>query len=671
MHEKELVQATFDELTDIYGEDRVVVEPTIEGKVTFRPDIAVLDEAMQDFYLIVECSALISQHREREDLKQVRRLMEAIGAPYGALVSGSLHYVFELVDREGEKVERELASYPDGDSQQRRALESAEEIRFKFYRLAENFRSIASFDLVNALYRALFRKLAAERHDYMLDIDTLSQQDLEEIDELIQDEYPPYKPQVGPEEVEFQRQVLNTFHGIDLGKTSRDLAHVFVELADQEKSGFQSTPLWVTESLVDLAEVGESDQVLDPAAGFGNVAREANIRGSDSYAVEINVDAANCGLFLNELFDTDVSYALGDFFELNQEEDFPDDFPQNFDYGFIDPPFNLRYERSDGTVVQSGDEKFVLDTLERVKPGGVATVILPAGKLFKKRASDFREKIRSEYSIRSIVELNSPIYDRTRVPTVILQIVNELPSESEEVPYVVIDGEDDPERKLPEAVDDIRLGKTDTLPMSRLKGRSFLPSEITQLDKTGQKLRREYSEVREIQSVADEIRGGTKKPDEVFESSGPDRLPYVNISDVQNNAFSEYLEVTGNTVVADKTDVLLSVTGAKIHVHHPSKEIAPSSMWAVIRFSTEEEALVYAHFLDTELAQQQLESMQGGATIQHIPIRRLRETLVPDFSDSEIEEKAEAVRKRLDRLAELEEQQEELEDDLEDLFGGE
>jgi hypothetical protein len=204
-----------------------------------------------------------------------------------------------------------------------------------------------------------------------------------------------------------------------------------------------------------------------------------------------------------------------------------------------------------------------------------------------------------------------------------------------------------------------------------LKGRSFLPSEITQLDKTGQELREKYPEVREIQSVANEIRGGTKKPDEIFESPGADRLPYVNISDVQNDEFSEYLEVTSDPVVADETDVLLSVTGAKIHVHHPSEEIAPSSMWAVIRFSTEEEALVYAHFLDTDLARRQLESMQGGSTIQHIPIRRLREMLVPDFSEQEIEEKAEAVRERLNRLAELEERQAELEDDLEDLFGGE
>jgi restriction endonuclease S subunit len=62
--------------------------------------------------------------------------------------------------------------------------------------------------------------------------------------------------------------------------------------------------------------------------------------------------------------------------------------------------------------------------------------------------------------------------------------------------------------------------------------------------------------------------------------------------------------------------------------------------------------------------------MQGGATIQHIPIRRLRELLVPEFSEAEIQDKAESVRKRLDKIADLEQEQEQLQDDLEGLFGG-
>lgn len=669
MHEEELVQRAYDRLTDIYGENRVVVEPFIEGQLSFRPDLAVLDEELDEFFVVVECSTVISGHREREDLKELRRLMNHSGAPYGALVSESFEYVFKLVSGEdGEQVEREIAEFPSGDSQERRALESVEEIRMKFWRLADYFREKIGTDIESRLYPSLFRKLIAERHNYDMDIDTLSEEDLTEIDELIEEKYPPFKSQARSHDVEFQRQVLNTFHGIDLDKTPTKLATAFVELVDQEKSKSQTTPIWLSKAFLDLSETGEGDVVLDPAAGYGNILREASFRGADAYGVEINIDAVNSAIFLNELFDSNISYTMGDYLKLSQIDH---NLPAEFDQVFIDPPFNLHYEKPDGTPARNGDEKFVLNSLERLKPGGRLIVILPADKLYKRRSSDFRETLRSEYTIESLIEINTPVYDHTGVSTVILQIANERSSPSDEVSYAIVDSDHDPEQKIPQIVDDIRLGKASTLDLRRLEGRSYLPSEIIQMDETSRELQQQYAEVREIQDVAEKIRGGNKKPDRVFEEDAENRLPYVNIRDIQQDQYSDFLNVDGNTVRADETDVLVSATGSKIHVHHPEQEIAPSSMWAVVRFRTEEEALVYAHFLDTVLARNQLESMQGGATIQHIPIRRLRELLVPVFSEKEIQEKAEAIRKHLEKIADLEQEQAQLQDDLEGVFGGE
>ncbi|QLK25539.1 N-6 DNA methylase [Natrinema zhouii] len=668
MRDQELVRDTVHELTEIYGEDRVVVEPFVEGKLSFRPDIAVLDEQLDEFYVVVECSTVISEHREREDLKELRRLMDHSGAPYGALVSESFEYVFKLVPgEEGEQVEREIAGFPRDNGQERRALESAEEVRMKFWRLADYFRGKMGRDIEIHLYHSLFRKLAAERHNYNLDIDTLSEKDLKELDQLIEEEYPPFKSQGRALDVEFQEQVLNTFYGIDLDKTPPKVAEAFVELEEQEKTRSQTTPIWLGEALLDLSEIGEGDLVLDPAAGYGNILRQASARGADAHGVEINIDAVNSAIFLNELFGSDVSYTAGDYLKLSQIDH---SLPAEFDQVFIDPPFNLHYEKPDGTPARNGDEKFVLDSLERLKPGGRLTVILPIGKLYKRRSSDFRETLRSEYRIESLIEVNAPVYDHTGVSTVILKIANEPSSPSDKISYGIVDSDDDPEQKIPEVVDDIRLGKADTLELSRLEGRSYLPSEIIQMDETSRKLQQRYAEVREIQDVAEEIRGGTKKPDQVFEEDSDHRLPYVNIRDIQQEKYSEFVDVSDNIVRADETDVLVSATGSKIHIHHPEEEIAPSSMWAVVRFRTEEEALVYAHFLDTELSRKQLESMQGGATIQHIPIRRLRELLVPEFSEAEIQDKAESIRKRLDKITDLEQEQEQLQDDLEGLFGG-
>lgn len=669
MRDQELVRNTVDTLTKIYSEDRVVLEPFVEGKLSFRPDIAVLDENLDEFYVVVECSTIISEHREREDLKELRRLMNHSGAPYGALVSESFEYVFELVPgEESKQVERELAGFPNDHGKSRRALESVEEIRMKFWRLADYFRGKGEWDIITGLYSGLFRKLVAERHGYNLDVDSLSEGDLEEVDQLIGEKYPPFTTQGRPLDVEFQKQVLNTFYGIDLDKTPSQLAEAFVELVEQERKIPQTTPIWLSKAFIALSETGEGDVVLDPAAGYGNILREASARGADAHGVEINVDAVNNGIFLNELFGTGVSYTLGDYLNLQTIDH---DLPTEFDQVFIDPPFNLHYEKPDGTPARNGDEKMVLDSLEQLKSGGHLTVILPIGKLFKRRSSNFREILRSEYNIKSLIEVNAPIYDHTGISTVILHIENELPSPSDEISYAVIDSDENPEQKIPEVVDNIRLGKAETIEMRRLEGRSYLPSEIIQLDKTGRELQQQYADVREIQEVAEEIRGGTKKPDQTFEETSENRLPYVNISDIQQDHYSEFLNVDENIVRADETDVLVSATGTKIHVHHPTEEIAPSSMWAVVRFRTEEEALVYAHFLDTELARNQLESMQGGATIQHIPIRRLRELLVPELSEEKIQEKAVAIRKRLDKISDLQQEQAQLQDDLEGLFGGE
>ena len=44
MRDQELVRKTVEDLTEIYGDDRVVIEPFVEDQLSFRPDIAVLDE---------------------------------------------------------------------------------------------------------------------------------------------------------------------------------------------------------------------------------------------------------------------------------------------------------------------------------------------------------------------------------------------------------------------------------------------------------------------------------------------------------------------------------------------------------------------------------------------------------------------------------------------------
>jgi restriction endonuclease S subunit len=86
-----------------------------------------------------------------------------------------------------------------------------------------------------------------------------------------------------------------------------------------------------------------------------------------------------------------------------------------------------------------------------------------------------------------------------------------------------------------------------------------------------------------------------------------------------------------------------------------------------LRLDSPEEALVYATFFESELGQEQLETMRTGSTIPYIPLRRLREVLIPRFSEEEVAEKADQIRSLREKAREFERQRAALEEDLEEI----
>lgn len=76
-------------LEDKYGASRVVREPALdESGLSIRPDLLVFkDKERTTPFLALEYSSLSTPHRRIEDIEQVRRYIEKIGAPFGAIVS--------------------------------------------------------------------------------------------------------------------------------------------------------------------------------------------------------------------------------------------------------------------------------------------------------------------------------------------------------------------------------------------------------------------------------------------------------------------------------------------------------------------------------------------------------------------------------------------------------
>lgn len=662
--DKDLRLRAREKLQEQYPEDRIVTEPEIPN-TSARPDFGVQNEQDHGYLLLIECSSMRTRHRRREDISSLKRMMTAGDVDYGALISDEIEYVFELIEFEGEVVEREIPAYPDGRGDEFDKVLSEQELEFRLFRALDLIRDVVSVDeYPHHLFHALFRKLVAEQEDIDYEIQSLSKGWISEVDDLIAEQYPPYDPTVAPTDVEVQKRILQSFEGVDIEQIQPRAARAFTQLIESSRSASQSmTPLRVADAIVDLAGPSDGDRVLDPAAGIGNLIREAAVQGAEASAIEIRQGTVNSALFLNAVHDTQINYRVADFLKLALQED--SSIPDGLDHVLIDPPFGLHYERPDGKRERNAEELFVLEALKRLRPGGVVTTVVLQGSLFKQQSQEFRERITDEYRLSNIIEINEPIFQHTAVPTAIIQVVNEPAQAGDEVQYQII-GDSDSDDELERAVQALRDGDAPTLQLSDLHEKSFLPSEVIGVEQVTERLHERYEHVVELGEYAKDIRTGVKRPETTSES-GPDNLPYLRPQDVSDAEPEEYMPRENAEVTAGPGDVLLSVKGHTSVVYAPKTEVVPASNWAVLRFDSMEEALVYATFFESELGQEQLETMRTGSTIPYIPLRRLREVLIPRFSDDEVAQKADRIRSLREKAREFERQRAALKADLDEI----
>ena len=670
-------------LLNHYEEKQIVLEPELQSS-SVRPDLAVRTQDATEYLLLVECSSMSTQHRRREDIKQLRRMMEIADVEYGLLFSDDFEYLFELTEFDNELVEREIPDYPESRATDFEDVLSEKELEFRLWRARDLLRDrVSERKYHQHLFHALFRKFVAQEKGLEYDIDNVDEDWITTVDDEITNEYPSYSPNVAPQDAEIQRRILRSFEGVDLGKIQPRTARAFTGIIESSRQSTESmTPLDVADALVELANPEQGDRILDPAAGIGNTIREAALRGTDASAVEINPNTVNIALFLNAVNEVDIDYFVADFLKegLADESDptladFGDDsqlespsLPVNQDHVLIDPPFGLRYERPDGGVERNAEELFVLKSLQCLRSEGTVTAVLPQGSLYKQKSEEFRNQIREDYRIKTIIEVNQPVFQHTALPTVIVQITNEPVPRNAELQYAIVEksAEDD---ELIQAVQKIRDGDAPSLQLSELDDGSYLPSEIVGANQVTQQLRDRFGEIVELEERANELRTGVKLENPVPESQ-EGTIPFLRPQDVSQGSVSQYHPYDEETITAGPEDVLLSVKGDTSVVYTPSAEVVPASNWAIIRFDSHDEALVYATFFESDLGQEQLSTIRTGATIPYIPLRRLKEVYVPLFTKNQIENKATHIRSLRETAREYERQRTAIEDQIEDIVGG-
>lgn len=665
--DKDLQTLAENRLHQHYPEERVVRQPDIP--ISVLPDFGVRTADNQGYLLLVKCSSMRTRHRRQEDLSLLKRMMEKGEADYGALISDEVEYIFELTEFDGEVVERELPEYPEGVEDEFDDVLSESEIQFRCWRALDRLRgSVPDREYHYHLFHGLFRKLVASKKEIAFTVDSIDEEWLTEIDTIIADEYPSYTPEAAPNDVEVQRQIFQSFEGVKVENIQPRAARAFTHLIESSREAPESmTPLRISDAIVDLAGPTDGDWVLDPAAGVGNMVREAELRGAEVSAVEIDPKIVNSALFLNAVHDADIDYIVLDFLDAAIQDS--SNLPEDLDHILMDPPFGLHYERPDGTTERNAEEMFISESLRRLRAGGVVTAVITQGSLYKQRSKEFREKITNEYRLATIIEINKPIFPHTAVPTAIIQIVNEPAHENSEVQYQVVEGSD-AEGDLDRAVQAIHNDDAPTIQFADLYGSSFIPSEVVGIERVTERLREQYENVEEIKECADEVRTGIRIS-EPNSDPGVDRYPLLRPKDVGAGKEEKFVSRDDASVTAGPSDVLLSVKGKNSVVHVPNTEIVPSSDWAIMRFNSPDDALVYATFLESELGQEQLEMIRSGAAIPYIPLRRLREVLLPVFSKTEITEKAEQIRSLRSEVQEYERQRDEIENAIKDVIGGE
>lgn len=665
-------------LDDKYGASRVVREPALgEGGLSIRPDILVFKDKERTIpFLALEYSSLSTPHRRTEDIEQVRRYIEKTGAPFGAIVSEDLLYIFRI-DQNDELIEVPVSEYPDiGDepSAGPQPIESHELFEFLIARIRDQLRSKQHQQVSEEFAQQLYRKYEADRKSVNVDIGDSFEKVIESLDASIQQRHDSYTPGEAPIDSPVLRTVFSVFSNYDLASTSLDIRRQIVDKTfmgdffDREGEKF-TTPPKVAERLVEVLDIDDGDSVLDPASGWGYTLRAANEYTEEVVGVELNPGVNNAALFFNDLLEKSGTYVTADFLEMACREGFstPDSsttlsafageeegtsqppIAAEFDRIVLDPPFGGRPSDEVLDYLDEGKgvklhEAFLSLALDRLADGGRLVAIVPTTGLVAVRSAWLREKIIQDYNLRGIIELSDaklfPYLD-SRFSLSIIVVDNHRGPTNEFMGIVCDEGGED---ELNQAVAQIKNDKGETIPVKGAS-ESLLPSELLGMEEAQQALHDRFDQVAPLEEVAAQIEGGARRSGEEiepYEDPNSD-IPYLKLG---ANLYEWTTHVDDDTPVANATDVLIGLKGTPGKIYHPGERVVASSNWAIIRFDSEAEATVYAAYFASQTGQHQIQSMARGAAIQYVPLRRIGDVIVPLYSDSELRNLAEEVQKR-------------------------
>ena len=676
MSEKELQHQVLQKLRERYGEDKVVLEPSLKGKTTVYPDIAVFQTEEQTTpFLLVECSRFRTAHRRANDFEEISDAVSSTQAEYGALVSQNAEFVFSG-DGPAYKSYAGFSEIDSGSATDKRPIKSQAELEFLVERAHTAQASIRDMpgredQVIDEFLEYLHLLLEARRQDVSIGVDP-NQEFLSEIQHNISERYQCYQQKENLDPSQLSALSL-IFNGFDISGTDDHILEYLFNLTTEDKrSGGYSTPLELARQMVNQANLETGDTVLDPAAGRGTVLSLSSAKETSAIGVEINLSVIRLATFYLDLFNRDAELFAGDFFKIANESGWPS---EPVDHIIVDPPFNGDIDRDDIPFTEKqgriySQDAFLSEGLSLLNQGGSITITVPSGFLHNRRSKWIRQAVLNNFQLDSVIQIiDGPIYQHTSIDTALLKVTKKSPSTDHTVSYEIIESPDEPTAALADAVARIEQGNSDSILQSELEDSLDL-YRLTQQRSIRQKLEEEFTDVVKLSAIAD-IHGGAR-PEGVLEKEHEDTIRYLSVKEATGQAPRHefrYIPREEATVVATESDVLLSTFGRKGVTHIPSEPVAPDQYWSVISFDSPAESLVYETFLNSDLGVQQIEALKSGSSISRINVTDLQDFLVPAFSNQDIEERAEAIREHQRKIEELEEERKQLERERDQLAG--
>ncbi len=676
--EMELSKDFKERLIKKYGSERIEEQPHIDiGDRIRRPDFIVYKGSDKTEPLIVfELKADLGQSIH-SGIKQVKSFMKEVDSKFGALVTHKFTYSFYLTETDNREYEVTIPELPNLDEtypEDKKSFENIEHLLFCFEKIfSTDYENLQNdIDLTRAGIRNLTRKVFAEKQNIELQWHSEILKDLKEIDEIIGQKYAFYNQSSPIRLATFSKLVHGVFNGYQFEETDMAIKSQFLEkiISREEKVGENVTKNSIAEIMVKLATLQNGDTVLDPAVGIGNILRFASKKGADCHGIEISKEILSYAIFSNEILNLDMDLHNMDFLEYQGEKTILN----KFNHIFIDPPLGMRITDEEKLKsigldkVVNIEDAFLKKGLESLEDGGELITLLPIGFLYKENKSSLRDYIKNNKKIGVIIEIvNSGAFSHRVIPGVIMKIINTEPPEDYEIKVAEIKSGKKFEKKLDRVVETINENNCETINFSKIE-EDFSPSKIRSITQVKDELNEKFDSLTTLSDICEIKRGvRVEKGKRVNHKEGD--FPFLRIGDVDKNFKNiSYVRSEDIHLTTDDTDVLISIKGTIGKVYFPEKEIVPAQSWIVLRFESKEEALVYATFLETKLAERQLSALKTGSTIPYVSIKDLSNLYIPAFKKEEINQKAKEIIEIQSELENYQQHTDEIKRKLKEVF---